>query len=277
MSGEVYTAGQFSNVRVAKPFSGFITKYQGLQISKNPIAMPGNLDPRAGTPGYDPNLIAGIPVPMGSKVMLWLPRFGPISYSVGGAMTYQYRLCWRIRSLEEQTGDVNDLLSGHLGQQLPGIPQAAGPSGSGSPGLRYIVPAAFETVQLAATQAEPRVVNVDTALYTLSSPDSYFAPIAASYAADKMHHAAMLSQGFFPNGNGAPAPSTDNAGFSGGPQYGIVETTARGDELIILISRGGGVGETNWDFAGVDIGLAQMLGANEENIGAYVFTGTVTG
>jgi len=86
----------------------------------------------------------------------------------------------------------------------------------------------------------------------------------------------MVGQGFFGNGNGAPLPTNGNAGFSGGPQYQIVETTAKGDELLILLSRppaGSPLPNPNWEFNSIDIGLASLLGT-ESSIGIYVLTGT---
>lgn len=146
---------EYSIARIIKPFPKFEEKYQGLDPAVNPIAIPGVLDDLAGTPGYDPNLLGGVPVPMGAKVYMWLPKYFPGGYG-GSALSYRYRFVWRLRSLSEQNADSDNQTTGHFGRRLPGIPQE--PSTSGNPeivnnlnptaGPRFVIPAAFESVQI---------------------------------------------------------------------------------------------------------------------------------
>lgn len=284
MSRSVYTQGQFSTVRVLRPFNTFVTSYQGLEAQQNPIAFPGNLDPMAGKPGYDPFLLAGLSVPMGSRVTVWLPRLGPIAYNGVTAPFYNYQFVWRLRSLESSVQDPGRLLSQHFGVDRPGRNQdpGASPSFTGDPGPRVLIPTAFESVQVVdSVLQDPRLVDVSSAVYQVQPPSNYSAPLAPNYPGSlplalKAGAAGMVGQGFFGNGNGAPLPTNGNAGFSGGPQYQIVDTTAKGDELLILLSRppaGSPLPNPNWEFNSIDVGLASLLGT-ESSIGIYVLTGT---
>lgn len=148
---------EYSQAQIVKPFKGFESKYEGLPIVNNPIAIPGNLDAMAGKPGYDPNLLAGIPVPLGAKIYIWLPWFAPSTYGDGAAESYRYKLVWRLRSLADQVADVDKKLAAHFGRLLPGVAQEPRTIG-GSPSLiaasatlagpRYVIPTAFESVQI---------------------------------------------------------------------------------------------------------------------------------
>ena len=105
MSQAVLADAQFSVARVFRPFEGFEAVYNGQSV-RTPIAIPGSLDPDAGRTGFDTNLISGIPVPMGSKVMLWIPTIfqdsggalGPPSFQV---VPYRYQFVWRLRNLRD--------------------------------------------------------------------------------------------------------------------------------------------------------------------------------
>jgi hypothetical protein len=144
---------EFSQARILKPFAGFEAKYEGLDPSEYPIAMPGTLDHMAGQPGYDPNLLSGVPVPMGSKIKLWLPRLqnpGPYGSSPGAeSLSYRYLLVWRVRSLTDANADLSRQLVGHFGRALEGVPQEASPVAAiSSAGPRIVLPAAITSVQL---------------------------------------------------------------------------------------------------------------------------------
>lgn len=151
----VITTPEFSLARVAKPPADFESKYEGLGTEANPIAIPGTLDQFAGDEGYDPNLLAGIPVPMGARIFVWLPKFIPSVYG-GSALNYRFRLIWRLRSLGEQIADPKNQRESHFGRLLPGVNQV--PATVGPPvyteapinqgGPRFVVPTAFETVQI---------------------------------------------------------------------------------------------------------------------------------
>ena len=93
---------QFGVARVIKPFPGFESVYQGQPVS-TPIAFPGTLDDDAGKPGFDPNLLKGIPVPLGSKILLWIPT--AFNQTPAGdfqnVVDYKYKFLFRLRNLRD--------------------------------------------------------------------------------------------------------------------------------------------------------------------------------
>lgn len=282
----VTTSPQISTVAVLRPFENFEAKYQGLTVVDNPISIPGTLDSLAGTAGYDPNLVAGARVPIGSKVFLWVPRLNSPVYG-DTVPDYQYQLVWRIRSLEEQNADAEDKLTGNFGIRYDGVPQvnsgaSTTPAVAGGP--RYVIPAAVESIQTPATTVtEPQVISVNTAMYQVVAPSQYHAAVAPNYipGGQKQGHAVMLSQGYYPDANGTGSATNDDnrAGYNGGPQYDIIETVAKGNELVIYLTRVAGVGKEEWDFAssGLDQGLSIILGNGNgkgyPGLGIYLLTG----
>lgn len=165
---------EFSQARVVKPFNGFESKYQGLDIFSNPIALPGTLDQFAGKDGYDANLLAGIPVSMGQKVLVWLPRFIPSSYGESVATNYRYRFVWRIRSLQEQVEDPSQEREGHFGRLLKGVAQeeytGLDPNRTvlnPTAGPRVVIPTAFETVSIVNNK------DVVANIAPVAEPDQY--------------------------------------------------------------------------------------------------------
>ena len=300
----------FSNARVLKPFDNFENTFQDLSPVTFPIAFPGTLDDFAGKEGYDPNLLAGIPVPMGSKVMLWLPR---LSRPLYGQVTpdYNYQLVWRVRSLTEQNLDPARQRVGHFGQRLQGVAQIAAAEASvDSAGPRFIIPAAVETVQVVNSEQliedprnatdslvvqkgipegtispEPATVDVNSARFNTKGVGStYNAPPSQNFpgpeSQQKLGASGLLSQGYYSDGNGTASGSDNNAAYSAGPQFNILETTAKGDELLILLSRS--ITDGIWNFSGNDRGLSDMLGTAAGSrgiipgLGIYVFTGSTT-
>jgi hypothetical protein len=145
----VVADAQFTLAAILKPFRGFEDRYQG----KDPnIPIPffqtvdGKrevLDPSAGQPGFSPDLLRYLNVPLGSRILLWVPMIG---LEKGGvvflAAAYEYMLHWRLRSV----GDANrDHTTFHLRDQAPGQPSGLAP--------RFVIPGA--TRALLFHQAEP--------------------------------------------------------------------------------------------------------------------------
>jgi len=151
MGQTVTRTPEYSLAQILRPFDGFEQKYQGDDTEVNPIAVPGKLDARAGQAGYDPNLMAGAPVPMGANIKLWLPRLqSPAAYGATpeDPPQYIYSLVWRIRSLTEASQDAERRLSAHFGRLLKGVPQVDSPIQQvSSGGDRFVIPAAIQTVQ----------------------------------------------------------------------------------------------------------------------------------
>lgn len=89
---------QFSIVKVLKPFPDFETVYQG-KTHTTPVAFPGTLDPQAGQEGYASTLLAGIPVPLGAQLQIWVPAcFTPDGST---QVLYRYEFVFRLRSLRD--------------------------------------------------------------------------------------------------------------------------------------------------------------------------------
>lgn len=263
MSENTIVTAHQSVTRVLKPFRGFEATYQG-ELRSFPIAMPGSLDFRAGKPGFDPNLLAGVPVPLGTRLTLWFPQ--PTQAIEGQAVRpYEYRIVWRLRTpvdvqiAQQQTGTPNnpDGLSFHLPSAAPGIPNTAV-----APPTRVLIPAALSSI--AYEQAEPvttftdGVTNlrgerllVEGALYGLGGGP--IIPGGAAIAADR----GWVGQGYLPS-----LPDFD--GSYGAPFYMPYQTDAFGDEFIILVNRQSDEIGATWDFTpgGPDGQFSQFYGTN---------------
>jgi len=287
MSENVTQSAEFSNAAILRPFDNFESIYQGLSVEQDPLALPGGVDRLAGKPGYDPKLAAMLPVPLGARVVIWLPRLSSLNYGED-TPEYFYSLVWRIRSQAEATTDAERRSAAHFGQRLQGRPQAPGASPAvDTQGPRFVLPAAIETVAGNLPLAEPRRVSINTALLQVKPPRGWRAPVSSDYpgplVSQKVGRALIYSQGYYEDTNGTAAPSDANAGFLGAPQYFIYQTVAQGDELALLITRDSGDGGPSWDFTGPDRPLSAFLGNDSgtqsilENAGVYVFTGARAG
>lgn len=255
-------SAQYSNVKVLKPAADFENVYQGQSPAQFPIAVPGTRDFRAGNPGYDANLLGGIPIPIGSRLLLWLPQF--ITNEGVTEIPYFFRILWRLRTPDDQqqaqarsrsSTDPSQIpvgLQGHFAGPSAGVPTVAGGI-NGTAGLeRIIIPACVQSVGY--EQAEPVAITAPAQL--------------------NLHHEMILNggQSFDPTG-----PPIVNAGGTFGivsqgvypdsnadligPTFLPYECDAMGDEYMLLIHRDA-VAVPAWDFAvgGQDFQLSQLLG-----------------
>lgn len=251
---------QFTNARVLKPFNDFEGTYQGVAGS-TPIAMPGVLDPNAGTPGYSPNLVAGLSVPLGSRVLVWVPQFCFIP-------VYVYYFIWRMRSLRDFRNPAKGKPRGayHIPLQRSGAPDTS--SGTAEP--RVQIPAAVKV--LAFEQAEPTQFCAD-GLVNIRREDliSQMSPGAAPLIANG--EVGVIQQGILDPGNGTVG------GVASAPIFFPFWMDAEGDELMVQVFKQAG---TAWDFT--DPNEDQVFsdiygtgnGAHESfpGSGILVFTGT---
>lgn len=305
---------QYSLAKIIKPFTGFEDKYNGLDPEGNPIAIPGSLDPHAGEAGYDPNLLAGIPVPMGARIFLWLPRYFPTTYGVA-ALNYRYRFVWRLRSLPEQ----NAQKPSHFGLRLKGTEQETYSGGdpeiaslNAGAGERFVIPAAFESVQIINNKfyitdvgngptpiqkgttsgsaalnpsgQDPADIAVVQARTNTYADAGYQAPLSPEYpgpvsGTPKQGAAGLLSQGYYPDQAGWVTNSvTKNQGYAAGGQYVLYDTEVKGDELLLLLDRETGATGA-WDFTGADRNVSRILGTDGgtkkpvPTLGIYLLTG----
>ena len=283
MSETIIRTPEFSIASVIKPFANFESVYQGQPVLSNPLIMPGTSDPLAGKPGYDPNLLAGVPVPIGSDILIYIPRILPVYGQT--APIYSYTLIWRVRSQQEAVADENFLLSGNLGPRLPGVPDLTGTS----PGPRFVIPAAMET--LVFTDAEPSIPSIPAGQNARSLQIEIFggvwqAPLMPNFppggvAASKLNKAGVVSQGLYDDtavsGSGSDYA---RAGWRGAPSYNVLQRKSLGNELMIMVSRSAETPNEAWDFAGSDVYFSELFGTNNgarppiPNTGILLFTGS---
>lgn len=237
MSLVVLPDAQWTMCRVLKPFPNFERVYQG-KAGTLPIAFPGILDLYAerATQGYDPNLIAGLTVPLGSRVTIWIPQTitdgaDTESAPVVNAL-YQYQIIWRMRTVRDfrvgqaqgQVSAVQTYSSYHLPTNALGQPQAQ-TVGLSPANQRYFLPGATRTVafeQAEPTGGGPGVIHLrGEQLQPLADP-IWTRPLTPSGAN------AVWEQGAYTN---------SSAANTGGPAYFTFTTDAEGDELCILASK----------------------------------------
>src|SRR5690606_25631683 len=142
VSTAVLADAQFSTVRVFRPLLNFESVYEG-QSGDIPIAIPGQLDQDAGKTGFDANVLAGIPVTFGAKMVIWMPTIFNFTISDGFVVRpYRYTIVWRLRNLR-------DFRTRRAPYHFPR--QSFGENNE------FIIPSGVNTV---ITNAEPRSVNV---------------------------------------------------------------------------------------------------------------------
>lgn len=252
----------FETARWYKPFPGFEAKYQGVPVI-NPVAIPGTFDFQAGKPGYSPNLLAGIPVTLGSKLLLWLPRFIN-DYGVI-IPDYTYTLCFRLRTIDDKNADPAKMLSYHLDQRLPGLPNdPAQPETT----KRFVIPASQYTISTqqldsVAPSGKLTIQGANVVVKSTSVNGDYWtSPLTENYpggpfdATGKVGFGGVWSQGQFEDEQGFLSVQS---GYKNGPSYANVEfMSCPGDELMINVSRTG----DPWDFASDDAAFSKIFGTD---------------
>jgi len=265
---------QFGLAKVVRPdLTALTLRYQG-KDSDIPIAWPGVADTLASDPvvAGERNLLAGTAVPLGSKVLVWLPQLLRWTSDREAAMEitpYAWRFVWRLRNPEYY------IKMQQKGQQTGGyhFPSARKTSG-------YVtIPAAVDTGFFVGSVGTPPfdVVSVQQASQQISKIENWVQPKATVLGnsfviggADKrpldvLGNPLLIEQG-------TPlTPYSDVASIS----WNIVELTALGDDLVILqtaTSTGG-----TWDFTDpyADKILYQSLTDNPD-FGVYVLSGEGT-
>lgn len=274
-----------SLARVLKPPPNFEDAYQGLNATNVPIAIPGTLDFRAGTRGFDPQLLAGVSIPLGSRLLLWIPQsLADVGEGFPGD-PYIYRILWRLRSqadvqLAARQGlgpdNLQSGLNGHLAQQLKGIPADNGAAPNDTTQERVVIPCALTSV--AYGQTEPGTDSGD------------------GFTNLRGERLSVRGESYGPNPEQAPLVNNNpgllgvagqgtqpfplaNLGRLSGPLYLPFETDAFGDEYLILVTRGT-AGLTNWDFGGADRHFSSIFGTDNgtrtpvDGVGIYAMTGS---
>jgi len=247
---------QFGMAKILRPFDGYDNVYQGLSAGGFAINLSEGgvpLDSNAGKPGYDPNLVRGVPVPLGSRIVLWLPCFG---VSAKAMYRYNYHIIWRMRTLFDfRTSRVNY----HLPRQAAG-PRDTTPVTGGD---RVVIPAC-----------------VNPALYNSVNPGT---PLGVS---DLEAYPELI----IPSNNPATGTFLTPQGVNGVVQQGIAdpatvpsandpwwlyyETQAAGDEMILGVTRNLPL-PANWNFlpGGNDNSMHEFF-ASSDVAGVFAFAGS---
>lgn len=257
----VLADAQFSAAKIIKPFRDFEQVYQGQRVD-TPIAIPGNLDPLAGKPGFDSNLLAGVPVPLGSKLILWMPT---IYIQLGASqledIQYQYRIVWRLRNLQDF---ALTRAAYHFPRQSPGVSS------------QYVVPSAghsilWEQTPVVGPSGTPRFqtkteFHSQSVMESISFPSTVVKPPLVPSGA----------QGSFQQGIGTGGLLGSNQTVS----YNAVQFDVVGDEFMVLVTRKPRINsDETWDFGDTDSGFSAFFGTANgmrqpiKDLGIYVMTG----
>lgn len=259
----VLADAQFGVVRVMRPYDGFEEVYQDTPANEPIYLHPEgkNIDPIAaeGTPGYDPLLARGLPVPIGARLILEFPNV--YFSSLGGPIGYVYALIWRLRN-------VFDFRQSRQPFHFPrstGAPDTTAPVGQQS---RVPLPASYNTITF--IQPEP-VLALDRTVANVRSEDLRSATTPLALPKLSGGRVQPIQQGILdPN---VVADAKQPTGISH-------EVQAFGDEVIIAVYRPTGELESNWEFGNgeTDFRFSQFYGTGTgqelPNVGVYVMPGT---
>jgi hypothetical protein len=260
---------QWGTATILQPFPNFEQVYQG-QPAVNPVAFPGTIDQQAanGVVGFDSTLIAGTPVVLGARLMLWIPLC-MLDYTV--PTVYRYQLVWRLRSISDfqytaeknqSTGDP--AMPYHLQRRELGVFNTPGDAAS----QRIVVPAASDS--LAYEQQEP-ASNGDNGEVVVRG--EWIVPNGALWDAPITPSGELgtVTQGIFPLASGDTP---------GGPVYFPYWVDAKGDELIILARRREVAPDDEWEFSGADRSFSNTFGTDNgsrprlQTVGIFLFAGS---
>ena len=268
MSQNVLADAQFGIVKILRPYAGFDSQvggasgaYQGKPGGVPIMFTEGGmaLDQQAGKPGYDPNLLRGLSVPLGSRLLLWLPEIETTQANA----TYQWAFFWRLRN-------TFDFRTSRIPYHYPKQGLGVSDTSSGSALARVVIPAANH-------------VSIYNGVEPLAGS---FLPAAQNIHAEFLATRALLpSQPLLPNGNSGAYQQglADPGGFFGSlaflPAYQPFEIQTLGDELLLGLVKGAPV----WDFGslgapGDDFAVSAIFGNGTgkvyPDVGVYALTGT---
>jgi hypothetical protein len=282
MSENVLADAQFGIARILRPFSGFEAIYEG-QLATRQIMLtqvltpPGGaaLDDRAGADGYDPNLVRGLKVPMGARVLIWFPKITPdntLTVPPIPDIRYLWTVQWRMRN----TFDFRQSrIPYHYPKQGQGVPDTSG----GVPAARVVIPGANQT-RFVDALSKNALIEVYTFGGTYANALGGFGnPINPNGVAGAIQQ-GILDPATFP---GSAFGATSSF-------YQVLETQAAGDELLIGLTRADptpGAVLSNWEFgqnpAAFDREVSIFLGIGSvappptgpfPDVGVYVMVGS---
>lgn len=268
MSQTVAADAQFGIARILRPYAGFDNltpgggSYQGM-TGVTPIMLTEGgkaLDDLAGQPGYSPVLVRGLSVPMGARVVLYIPNLTPNPPPPNG---YRYAVLWRLRNTHDYALTRTPY---HYPKQGQGIPIVAP---NPNPGARVVIPAASDTV-----------------VYNQAEPVAFASPAVQNVYAEALRFNFSLSSPFSPLVPGGAFGTIEQGTITSEPSTGnflVAETQAKGDEMVLAIWK---EPNTTWNFTNgaSDFQLALELGQGGNqlappigpfpDLGVYVMVGT---
>jgi len=233
----VLADAQFSVVKTLRPYVNFETDYEGTPCTR-PIQVTEVLNGTGGeprddqaialTPGYDPNLVRGLKVPMGARVVIFLPRFTPDNVVAGGAdLRYDWLIEWRLRNVFDFR---TQRVPFHHPKQSLGFPDTS--SGTSEP--RVVIPAASQTSVYVGAEPTGGGPPQAQGAVTQNARQEFISSGALGNALPFMPGGVLfgsIQQGL--SNPGAPAIGP----FALPSFYQIIETQAAGDELILSLRR----------------------------------------
>lgn len=257
---------QWSVVKILRPWAGFEATYEPLDARVPIMFTQGGQprDQRAGQPGYDPELIRGLPVPLGSRVLIWIPRITPSGVTTDGTpVLYEWLIAHRLRNVADFRRNRKAY---HYPKQGAGVPDGADP--------RVVVPVAYETVRYNQPELSTTTQTVSQHLLRenvspLRGPVTFELPANPGVGPPT----GEMQQGILPVANA----------LARAPAYLLYETMAKGDELLIgALRQPGNLGGAvpTWDFApaGADNEFSVLFGTGAAggpfpDVGIYALTG----
>jgi hypothetical protein len=249
------TDSQFGLFRVLLPYPNFEDDYQGTAGSTL-VAFPGGRSPFVGQSGYDPNLAAALPVPVGARLCIGIPICQLPGYGI--VVDYRYAFIYRDRNLGDfrRTGAQRARQPYHYGRQGLG---ALDTSGAVDRPL-YPIQARFDTI--AYEQPEPtasREARVDLYPEWIIPHEGLGSPLLPGGLQ------ATIQQGIY---DPQWVPDARR------PKEAIMWRVAGGDDLIIVASK---VPEEDgsfaaWDFSGPDLAFSNIYGRGGLNAAHPIYT-----
>lgn len=255
---------QFGTTRVLRPYPGFDAVYQGRPCNVPLLWSPdGNpLDESSGAPGFAARLARGLTVPLGSRILLWLPIVHYTNLQ-GTFVPYRWQVCWRLRNLFDYR---NHRTQYHNPKQSLGD-RSTLPTDLGD---RVILTVSNQSVPYQQTEPAnylgPADVNLhDETIRTQAVTSVMLLPVLNA-AGDLI----ALSQGIFDPG--APPSLAYTAETVRSSLFELHEMQAVGDEMILLLSRPYDQAAP-WDFTLTDADLLAFLNASRF-VGVLAMTGS---
>lgn len=272
----VMADAQFGTISVLRPPTGFEALYDGqsayLPIYFYPRGRTFDDQALALRAGYDPDLIRGLPVPMGSRVVIWIPNMYWVETAAPLVVkAYTFKFIWRYRNLFDYRVSR---IPWHLARGRG--PNDTTGGGVGDP--RVIIPAAYNSVIY--NQAEDTLAAAPDTVPAVQRCRAEFVKFGFLSVPGPIIPPGFPNVGVIQQGVYDPAVAGAAALR---PGFLVHEMQALGDELIIAMAR-----ETevlpNWGLLGAvfpgnaDVDVSNKLGIGygdeQPDVGLYVSVGS---